>query len=100
MTRIKENYQGKFFLATYDMYTQEENFKRKLSHVCTGPLKLYSRTKENIELVKKNLQEKTCSLYTQGSKATKELVKENFVMCVGLNNLIQLVHLKTTKIYI
>ena len=40
---------------------------------------------EQIKLVKKKLGEKTCSLYTRTSKASKELVKVNLVVCPGLN---------------
>ena len=31
----------------------------------------------------KNCRKKTCSLYTGASKATKELVKKNFIMCAA-----------------
>ena len=54
--------------------------------VCTE-LKIWSGcTREQMKLVKEKLPGKTCSFYTRASKATKELVKENFVVpCAGLN---------------
>ena len=45
---------------------------------------LFSCPNEQLKLVEKNCWEKTCSSYTRTRKATKELVKENLFVCVGL----------------
>ena len=45
--------------------------------------KATSRAHEEIKLVRENLRKKTCSLYIRASKTTKELVKENLVVCAG-----------------
>ena len=41
-------------------------------------------THEQLEPVKENCWKRTCSSYTRARKATKELVKENLVVCAGL----------------
>ena len=37
---------------------------------------------EQTKFIKQRLWGKPCSLYTRASKATKELVKENLVVCM------------------
>ena len=54
---------------------------RKCAHIVVKE-NLSSRTHEQTKLVKEKLREKTCSLYTRASKATKELVNESLVVCI------------------
>ena len=45
---------------------------------------VHACTHELLKLVKENCWGKTCSSYTRARKPTKELVKENFVVCARL----------------
>ena len=81
--------EGKLFVFTADKENLTSNWNQhhEMTRVVAKFVQSYTRAN-------KTCQEKTCSLYTQASTATKELLKENLVVCAGLNLTVLVSHIR------
>ena len=73
----KEHLRGELFVYVLNSCGLLKVVKKKHCQI--------SRTQEQIKPVKDKLSRKTCSPYRCVSKLVKKLVKENLLVCTGLN---------------